>query len=65
MSVALYTSLIWQLPRFYQRKWLPLVNEDARIYYQGMGGIFQGPETGISSMLLQLAALFPCINQLL
>ena len=28
MSVALYTSLIWQLPRFYQRKWLPLVVRD-------------------------------------
>ena len=38
-------------------------NEDARMYYQGMGSVLQGPKTNLSSKLLQLTASFPCTNQ--
>ena len=40
-----------------QRHSLP--NEDARMYYQGMGSVLQGPKTNLSSKLLQLT----CNNQ--
>ena len=38
-----------------QRHSLP--NKDAWIHYQGMGVIFQGPQTGISGMLFQLTTI--------
>jgi len=37
-----------------------LLNKDAWIHYQGMGVIFQGPQTGISGMLFQLTSTLQC-----